>query len=701
MRSIRLSSSLLLAGACAGFVLLDGGAPRVNAQSAPEIILHAASASVRGAWQIARDSSAASGRAIVLPDAVRPRVSTPLASPPDYAELTFYAYANTPYRLWLRGRAEGNLTGADSAHVQFSDSVSSSGAASWRIGSTSAATVILEPCNGCGISGWGWQDNGFGSVATLGPEIRFPTTGTKRLRIQSREDGFFIDQIVLSPSRYRTTAPGAHRNDSTRLSPTVTPPPLTPLVTMVRFPYLQQVTDRSAIIVWATRENGTAVARIDGRSVTATTTRFSAARTNYPYDYFQHEASVTGLDADTTYPYELFVGSARAGSASTLTTAPTSGAVSFIAFGDSGIGSSAQKSLASRMNADTWDLAVHVGDIVYGSTNTSGDATYRTYQWWFFDIYRDWLRRRPFFPSMGNHDSRSTNNHGQAYLDLFVLPEDGASGGYSDHAERYFSFDYGPVHFVALDTERAFQDSARRAVQLEWLRDDLSSTTKPWKIAYWHRSPYSAGGEHGSDLTVRQAFGPILEQHGVQLALTGHEHMYERTVPWRESTNRALQAVTYIVAGGGGARLYRAAIAPWTAYSRSEYQYLRVNVNGCVLTTASVNRNGSVFDSFTLDRCRQAADAALPAVRVTSPANGATVSGRITIAAAASDDVRVEKVDFWVDGVLRAIDRTASYSYSWDSRTVAAGTHRIQARAYDIDGNRVSSTTISVTTTGS
>ena len=472
-------------------------------------------------------------------------------------------------------------------------------------------------------------------------------------------------------------------------------------VTMVRLPYLQQVSDDSAIIVWATRENRTATARVDGRTFTARTTRYSASRTGLAYDYYQHEASVTGLDPRTSYPYALYVGSTQVASSSSFRTAPSSGSIRFIAFGDSGIGSTAQRELAARMSADTWDLAVHVGDIVYGSSNTSGDATYRTYQSWFFDIYRDWLRRRPFFPSMGNHDSRSTNNHGQAYKDLFVLPRHAGMGAYPDHAERYYSFDYGPVHFVALDTERAFQDSARRAVQLDWLRNDLSSTSKTWKIAYWHRSPYSAKGEHGSDLAVRQAFGPVMEQYGVQLALTGHEHMYERTVPWRESTNRARQAVTYIVTGGGGARLYPAGIASWTAYSRSDYQYMRISVSGCVLTSAALNRNGSVLDSFTLDRCDQALDAANPTVRVTAPANGARVSGDVVLRATATDDVRVEKVDFWIDGRLRAIDRTASYAYTWNSRSVAAGTHRIQARAYDIDGNRVWSTAINITTTGS
>jgi hypothetical protein len=74
--------------------------------------------------------------------------------------------------------------------------------------------VNLEDCSGCGLSGWGWQDNGWG-VGVLGPEIFFATSGTHTIRIQAREDGFSIDQIVLSPSRFISSAPGALKNDST------------------------------------------------------------------------------------------------------------------------------------------------------------------------------------------------------------------------------------------------------------------------------------------------------------------------------------------------------------------------------------------------------------------------------------------------------------------------------------------------------
>ncbi len=663
--------------------------------SAPDIILFAANARVAGAWRIVADTSAAQGRAAVLPNAGRAKVTTPLASPSDYFTLTFDAVANTPYHLWVRGRADGNSASNDSVHMHFSERTDASGNRVWE----DWAEINLEDCSGCGNSGWGWEDNGWGSVGAQGPEIVFSTTGPKMLRVQNREDGFFIDQIVLSASTYLTSAPGANKNDNTLLggtTPTPTPSTLTP----VRVPYLT-VADRSAVIVWATRESGAATVRIDGRTVAATSRRVPLSTTGLSTDYYQHEARVSGLDPGTTYAYEAWVGNARA-AASSLKTAPApgSGSVRFIAFGDSGVGSTVQKTLASRMASDTWDFALHSGDIVYGTSSTTGDANYKTYHSWFFDIYRSWLPRRAFFPSMGNHDGRSSNGYGTAYRDLFVLPEEPAAATYAD-TERYYSFYYGPVHVFVLDTERAFYDTTRRAVQLQWLKSELSSSASLWKIALFHKPPYSSGAEHGSDLAVRQVFGPILEQYGVQMAITGHDHGFERSVPWRESTNRDYQGVTYILTGGGGSRLYPMGTSPWTARSLSKHHYIRVNVSGCVLSHEAVGSDGVVFDRFTLDRCKQASDAGNPTVRITSPANNARVSGVITVSIAATDDTRVEKVDLWVDGVLKSLDRTYPYSVTWDSRTVPAGAHKLEAWVYDLAGNKVRSAQVTVTSTGS
>jgi hypothetical protein len=162
------------------------------------------------------DASAAGGARLQNPNAGAAKLMTPLASPTQYFEMTFDAEAGIGYRLWMRGTATSNHYANDSAYVQFDKTVNETGVPIYRIGTTAATTYTLEDCSGCGVSGWGWQDNGYGA-GVLGPLVYFATSGPQRMRVQVREDGLGIDQIVLSPQRYLQLAPGALKNDGTIL----------------------------------------------------------------------------------------------------------------------------------------------------------------------------------------------------------------------------------------------------------------------------------------------------------------------------------------------------------------------------------------------------------------------------------------------------------------------------------------------------
>jgi acid phosphatase len=187
------------------------------AQAAGDIVLWASEASVRiGNWSPVSDATAAGGARLANPDAGGPKIVDPLASPVSYFEMSFSAQAATAYRLWIRGKAQGNSPFNDSVFAQFSGSVDAGGSAVFRIGSSSATTINLEDGLGVGLSGWGWQDNGWGP-GVLGPLVYFASSGAQRIRVQVREDGLSIDQIVLSPVTWLNSAPGALKNDNTIL----------------------------------------------------------------------------------------------------------------------------------------------------------------------------------------------------------------------------------------------------------------------------------------------------------------------------------------------------------------------------------------------------------------------------------------------------------------------------------------------------
>ena len=159
------------------------------------------------------------GRKIHQPNMNVAKIPSPSATPRDFFEITFQAEAGAAYHLWIRGRADNDQWSNDSIYVQFDGTITAPGGSPiYRIGTTSSLAWNLEECSGCGESGWGWEDNGWGVVNQLGADIYFAQTGSQRLRVQAREDGVAIDQIVLSAERYVRTRPGTAKNDATILA---------------------------------------------------------------------------------------------------------------------------------------------------------------------------------------------------------------------------------------------------------------------------------------------------------------------------------------------------------------------------------------------------------------------------------------------------------------------------------------------------
>jgi hypothetical protein len=179
------------------------------------IVLHAIDvpvANIVGNWAKLSDTSAADNIALVNTTTTAAKIDPALAAPNHYVDITFDAPAGTAYHLWVRLKAAN--TNDDSIHVQFSDSVDANGLAIYRWGTSNSAEVVLAEMDGGTISGWGWADQGWNG---LGDPIYFATSGPHTLRIQQREDGPRLDQIVLSPDTYFTVAPGPQKNDTTIL----------------------------------------------------------------------------------------------------------------------------------------------------------------------------------------------------------------------------------------------------------------------------------------------------------------------------------------------------------------------------------------------------------------------------------------------------------------------------------------------------
>ncbi|HTV24778.1 MAG TPA: metallophosphoesterase family protein [Polyangiaceae bacterium] len=349
-------------------------------------------------------------------------------------------------------------------------------------------------------------------------------------------------------------------------------PATTGPATIDRTPYLQQVTSDAAAILFTTLALGPqptlTLSRPSGKTLQVVTSEPD------PDDEsgLQRMVRLSGLEADTTYCYELD-GWSEVGSFRTAPRAGSGALVRFVAFGDSGGNSRAP--VHDAMLGVPFDLMLHVGDIAYV------DGTLPDFEAKFFDTYADLISHVPIFPASGNHEYHTAD--GAPYRQVFALPENGAPKG----EERWFSFDWGDVHFVALDTEKIDPDQAA------WLEDDLSDNVLPWKVVYFHRPPYSSG-THGSSLAVRETFGGTFERFGVQLVLAGHDHDYERM--------QTIGGVTYVVTGGGGFSVRPVGHSDFTAYSAAIFHFVQVEVRQDELRLDAIDTAGKVFDTVTVRR---------------------------------------------------------------------------------------------------
>jgi hypothetical protein len=203
-------------------VSADGGGtqpPPPPPTSAGEVVIYASdvpASAVRGAWSIGAAAGSPNNVALVSTDTGFAALDAPLASPAHYVDIGFAAEAGTPYRIWLRLKALNNNKLNDAVWVQFSDA-RVNGAPVYAIGSTSGLLVNLATSStATSLNNWGWQNRAY--WLSQPTTVTFASSGTHTMRIQLREDGVSLDQVVLSPSRYLASAPGGATNDTTIVS---------------------------------------------------------------------------------------------------------------------------------------------------------------------------------------------------------------------------------------------------------------------------------------------------------------------------------------------------------------------------------------------------------------------------------------------------------------------------------------------------
>lgn len=271
------------------------------------------------------------------------------------------------------------------------------------------------------------------------------------------------------------------------------------------------------------------------------------------------------------------------------------------------------------------DIWLALGDIAYRS------GTNDQYQSALFGPFEDVLANTTIFPVYGNHDDRRWT-----YFRIFDLPENGETGGLASGTENYYAIDYSNVHFIILDSQDSGRsETGRMAV---WLKNDLAQNTKPWVVVAFHHPPYSKGTHDSSDSSdsggrmgeMRENILPILEQAGVDLVLSGHSHMYERSylidcAYGKENdfspanivssginnahrqfvkplNDRSHQGTVYVVAGSSSKVDQGPLDHPAHHIGLQEAGSVVIDVVGNKLTSRFINNKGEARDEFSIEK---------------------------------------------------------------------------------------------------
>jgi hypothetical protein len=314
-----------------------------------------------------------------------------------------------------------------------------------------------------------------------------------------------------------------------------------------------------------------------------------------------HEVTLTGLRPGTLYYYRVGDPNAGFSPVYTFRTAPQRPtAFTFTAFGDDGTSAAARQNIQNvLMHNPVFHL--HLGDLSYAN---GVQAIWDTY----LNQIQPLTSRIPMMITLGNHEWEDEVGIGyEAVLARFAMP------GENNYNVNYV-FDYGNVRFIAFNSDWYQRSSASRTAMRQWLQTVLSDArANPcirWVIVFQHHPLFGSEARRGYNTLLINALQPLFDQYKVDLVLQGHDHLYERTYPLRNSipvsnsldTYLQGEGTLYITCGGGGATLGSfGALPPTTAYREVTYCYLVISsAPGEPLVIEARRGNRSLIESIVI-----------------------------------------------------------------------------------------------------
>ncbi len=325
-------------------------------------------------------------------------------------------------------------------------------------------------------------------------------------------------------------------------------------------PIVQNVSPYSATISWWTEE-------IEEGKIIYSDGKQDFTAQSRPAKY--QKVRLIKLKPATTYTYYLEGNGYEVGPF-TFRTAPLGGKpFRFAVYGDTRTQHDVHEKIVNKIVSYRPALILHTGDLVADGREIN--------QWErFFQISLPLVRSIPLYPVLGNHEKNS-----YLYFRFFSLPG----------KERYYSFNWGSCHFIALDSNEPYLTDP---AQLKWLREDLQRYKDyPYIVAFFHHPPHTLVKDRISFAKkLRQIFASLFEEYKVSAVFNGHDHNYEHFL---------INGVHYVVTGGGGAPLYD--ISPpdkYTIKAEKTHNYIIGDVKEDIMVLKAYRLDGSLIEEIKI-----------------------------------------------------------------------------------------------------
>lgn len=380
---------------------------------------------------------------------------------------------------------------------------------------------------------------------------------------------------------------------------------------LLRHPYTTSVTDTQVVLQFGLPPGSTGTVKWGATGTLDQTATAQVQAHDALVDPLAYQVvTLTGLSPSTSYCFQVELDGQDLTGPLSFRTAPspnTGRTVRWLVLGDYGNGSEAAAAVyrAIQGHLDEIDFWLTTGDNAYSK------GTWDEWQNNHFAFYSDLMRRVPYFPTPGNHDYGDDDL--VPMIESFVLPRNAYR---EEDFERYYSFDWGPLHFTVADSQKSVYllTAEPDDDMMDWFRADLAAATeakRPWVVPVWHHPVYMSQPDRNAELGALLQLKPAAEAADVPLVLNGHNHNYERYGRMKDDAKVTEGlGTTYVTTGGGGAGLYEVTNDPAEDADvairdagLAAHHFMLFEADRCVLKGRAIDTEGTVIDSFELDRC--------------------------------------------------------------------------------------------------